>query len=177
MREPIRTQMSGYYECMYISFYFKIKDNQQKRAPTLLNKFANSIWKRCATDCKFLFITVFRLTRTREESFLLCCNFITFLTFTHPLLNIYGDGLCLLIRTCVMPTCVQCLFLVTVYSRYDFSKNQLVAIISLLPSSACCHHQLVAIVAIQLWIDAFMIAMIPFQLLRSEFCHEVIALL
>ena len=132
MREPIRTQMSGYYECMYISFYFKIKDNQQKRAPTLLNKFANSIWKRCATDCKFLFITLFHLTRTREESFLLCCNFTTFLTFTHPLLNIYGDSLCLLIRTCVMPTCVMPIFGYA-YSRYDFSKNQLVAIISLLP--------------------------------------------
>ena len=92
-----------------------------------------------------------------------------------------------------MPTCVMPIFGYA-YSRYDFSKNQLVAIISLLPSSACCphqlvaiisllpssaccHHQLVDILAIQLWTDAFMIAMIPFQLLRSEFCHEVIALL
>lgn len=103
---------------------------------------------------QFLFITLFHLTRTREESFLLCCNFTTFLTFTHPHLNIYGDSLCLLIRTCVI------LIFGCAYSRYDFSKNQLVAI-----------------VVIQLWIDAFMIAMISFQLLRSEFCHDVIALL
>lgn len=81
---------------------------------------------------------------------------------------LYVLALCLLelcpLALCVLALCLLalCLFLVMPIRVVTFRRI------------VCCRHHRVAI---QLCIDAFMTAMISFQLLRSEFCHEVIALL